>query len=47
MIQSTPDVRSASSNQIVQGLLTLDGRIVSINSIPAILPESLPEMMAA
>jgi purine-binding chemotaxis protein CheW len=47
MIQNTPDVGSASSNQIVQGLLTLDGRIVSIISIPAILPESLPEMMAA
>jgi purine-binding chemotaxis protein CheW len=47
MIQGTPEVGSASASQIVQGLLTLDGRIVSIISIPAILPESLPEMMAA
>jgi hypothetical protein len=47
MVQGTPDVGVANASQIVQGLLTLEGRIVSIISIPAILPDAIPDMMAA
>jgi purine-binding chemotaxis protein CheW len=45
MIQGTPDVGSEAAIEIVQGLITLEGRIVSIISIPAIMPEGLPETM--
>jgi len=39
MIQAPPDVGSSSSVQLVKGLLTLEGRIVSVIDISTILPQ--------
>jgi len=41
MVQSPPDVVSDVSSRLVDGLLTLEGRIVSVINMPAILPRGL------
>jgi len=38
MVQAPPDVGSDASSRLVDGLLTLEGRIVSMINIDAILP---------
>ncbi len=40
MRQATPETGNAACKSIVEGLVTLDNRIVSIVSIPAIMPET-------
>jgi purine-binding chemotaxis protein CheW len=45
MVQAPPKIGSEAAKGAVQGLVTLDGRITSILSIPAILPDDLPEAM--
>jgi purine-binding chemotaxis protein CheW len=38
MVQSPPDMGSDPAHQLVEGLLTLEGRIVSVIHMTAILP---------
>jgi purine-binding chemotaxis protein CheW len=47
MIQAPPDVGSNSSIQLVEGLLTLEGRIVSVLDISTILPHDTAPMPIA
>jgi purine-binding chemotaxis protein CheW len=44
MRQATPDTGSNASRNVVQGLVTLENRIVSIIAIPAIMPETAEEL---
>jgi len=39
MIQTPPDVGSTATGKIVEGLITLDSRIVSIISMTALMPD--------
>jgi purine-binding chemotaxis protein CheW len=48
MIQSSPHVGEGPVNESVSGLIILEGRIVSVIRIDAILPQTLtPDMLAA
>ncbi|MHB8286730.1 MAG: chemotaxis protein CheW [Caulobacteraceae bacterium] len=47
MIQPSPSVGSGPANEAVQGLVILDGRIVSVIRVDAILPKSLSADLAA
>jgi purine-binding chemotaxis protein CheW len=43
MIQVPPDVGSSATGKMVEGLITLDSRIVSIISMSALMPDTLQE----
>jgi purine-binding chemotaxis protein CheW len=45
MIQAPPKVGAEASRGAIEGLVTLDGRITSILSIAAILPDDLPDVV--
>lgn len=40
MRQATPETGSGSSREFIEGLIMMDNRIISIVSIPAIMPEA-------
>ncbi len=46
MRQNTPQTGSSSSRMYIEGLIMMDNRIISIVSIPAIMPEAEIEEMA-
>ncbi len=46
MVQAVPDVGRRGSNELVEGVMTIDGRIVSILALGDILPEPMSLMAA-
>jgi purine-binding chemotaxis protein CheW len=42
-LQATPDIGSADSSDVVQGIFELDGRIVSLIALGEIIPATLAE----
>jgi purine-binding chemotaxis protein CheW len=46
MRQATPETGSGSSREYIEGLIMMDNRIISIVSIPAIMPDASVEAMA-
>ncbi len=47
MIQQSPSVGAGPANDAVQGLVILDGRIVSVIRVDAILPQDMPSDVLA
>jgi purine-binding chemotaxis protein CheW len=47
MRQDTPETGSNASRSFIEGLVMLDNRIVSIISIPALMPDAGLETLAA
>jgi purine-binding chemotaxis protein CheW len=47
MRQATPETGGGASKEFVEGLIMMDSRIISIVSIPAIMPEAMVDALIA